>query len=318
MKLSQVIVSVLVLCASDASFVLAAGSLNRGVAGQPASSGKSTTVKKPHAFASATLPRPDTSKLPPLRYRFVQFDSVVYRLRTTDTIQFVDAPWLIKEQDQIFSIVCDFVDSKGQMYLRQDLREIHSRERQENDSTVVELHSSAWKDRTAYIIIDSTGRRVVSQLLDTVHAMIAPGGAYQLPILLSLLDTAAQVGTMRRGWNVTHLDTLVENGFPYPHIRQLFTCKQRDTVLNNERCYAVSFGQTAQASQQTMSRNLGVYSRSVINSWGTMIFSARDGIPTSMNAHSDLKLWVSTKEGTQKGQERVHTRYECIYRSPRR
>ena len=75
----------------------------------------------------------------------------------------------------------------------------------------------------------------------------------------------------------------------------------------------MEFGQTAQASQKTLSNDLGVYSRSVINTWGTSLFSKAEGQPLLTQSHSDIKLWVNTPQSQRRGEQRTHLRYERIF-----
>ena len=252
-------------------------------------------------------------KEPCLRYHFQAGDSVVYRLTAIDTIQFVGAPWLVKERDELISVVCDYVDPHGRMFLRQDQLSSRSSEVQQGDTTHVIRTTNPWKGHTAYIILDSNGRRILSRQLDTIHAAICPGGAFQTPLLLSLLDTTCHRTSDHRGWLMEHTDTLVENGFPYPLISQLFNCSIRDSVYKTQLCFCVEFGQTAQASQKTLSNDLGVYSRSVINTWGTSLFSKAEGQPLLTQSHSDIKLWVNTPQSQRRGEQRTHLRYERIF-----
>ncbi len=252
-----------------------------------------------------------------LAYRFQMGDSLVYRVTTIDTIQFSDAPWLIKEREELISLVCDVIDPLGRMYLRQDLRSMKSKERQAGEEKATTRTSSAWFGRTAYIVIDSTGKRILAKQLDTIHASMGPGGAFQPPLLLSFLDTSCHVASQHRGWMMEHTDTLAENSVPYPLVNQLFNCAVRDTVFKNEPCHAIDFGVAAQGGQTTIGSDIGVYTRSVINSWGMCIFSKKESVPLVLSVHSDLKLWVNTERSEHKGQQRSHTRYERIFFSRR-
>ncbi len=247
-----------------------------------------------------------------IRYRFEAGDSVVYNLEAIDTIQFIDAPWLIKHREETWAIVCDFTDQLGRMYLRTMLLSAHAQEQQEGDSSVHSHKGSAWIRRMNFLVLDSNGRRIMARQADTIHAALCPGGAFSPPLLLDLFDTSCH-SRAREGWNIDSEDSLVENGFPSPRIRQYFNCKIVDTTIDNIPCASIQFGQTSQASHTLLTKNIGVYTRCVMNGWGSTVISRVDGKPLVMHCSQDIKLWVKTEKDEQRGEQHSHTTYTRLF-----
>lgn len=252
-----------------------------------------------------------------LRYAFRQGDSLVYEFQSRDTITIGDRPTIYRTRTEVVSLVCDFVDPQGRMYLRQTLERYKGSEhtlKEQGDTRT----SSPWIGRSAYIIIDSGGKRSISRQADTIHAALTPGGAFQPFLLIPFGDSLCRSKQNNHAWlHPRQIDTLAENGYPYPLVGHVFSYVIRDVKDTlGKKAYGISYAQTGQASVRVVSGDAAVYMRSVINAGGDIVHSI-DGIPLcgSMGIHNKLTILMEKKPETN-GTSTSYTDYHLIYPPP--
>ena len=94
------------------------------------------------------------------RYHFVPGDSLLYKVEAIDSITFGKQESYAKQRFEWVTLICDSVSSVGHYYLRYQV--LASREitiaYPQMDTALRE--TSPWKDRTAYLVVDSLERRI--------------------------------------------------------------------------------------------------------------------------------------------------------------
>ncbi|MBL7997574.1 MAG: hypothetical protein JNL32_02935 [Candidatus Kapabacteria bacterium] len=250
------------------------------------------------------------------RYGFRTGDSLVYEFITQDTTTFPDRNALIRHRTDYVSVVCDYVDSTGSMYLRQTLESSTSKEWSPVDSARTRKKSD-WIGRTAYIILAPNGKRILSKQLDTNNAANAPGGPYQHILLRQLYsDTLCHTNTVHKHCDYKSQDTLAENGYPYPLINRLCHSTLDKEIIDTFglKCYRLTYSETGQGAQAVVNANLQVYSRSVVNQGGTVLFSTERMLPVSGVLGEQLELFLKfPNRPDNKGRLRGATRFKVVF-----
>ncbi|MFM8569872.1 MAG: hypothetical protein ACKOB6_09745 [Candidatus Kapaibacterium sp.] len=252
-----------------------------------------------------------------LRYGFLAGDSVVFRLTSRDTLEFETR--IARERTELYSYVCDHVTEKGERFLRVTLESAVVRETQTDGTSTVTDTSfrsrSPWIGRTAYIILDSNGKRTLARLLDTDRTSVSPGGAFQPTLLLLGVDTACHDANRLRSWVIKTTDTLAENAWPAPVVRSTFSCAMIDSVLDGRPVTTIRYAQTGQGSFKSIANEMGVVLYSVLDGFGSYVIDARDGLPIEGDLKLRSKITVMMERSTTKGNVRHDTSFRRIYSS---
>lgn len=254
-----------------------------------------------------------------VRYGFRAGDSLVYRVHSFDTLDFDTR--IIRERVELVSYVCDHVTESGNQLLRVTLESVEIREKNAdgsssgNDSTF--RTRSPWLGRTAYIILDSSGKRILARQGDTARATVSPGGAFQPTLLLLGVDTLCHSSNVLRSWVITTTDTLAENAWPPPIVRSTYSCGMIDTVMNNRQHTAIRYAQTGQGSFKNITGDVGVVLRSVLDGYGTVVIDGDNSLPLSGESKIRIKVTVLMESSSTKGLVRHATSFERIYMSQR-
>lgn len=268
---------------------------------------------------STNRPRKDWDKINNeqcIKYKYRQGDSLVYRLTSTDSIIFEERPALIRKRTEYISLICDYVDDKGLMFLRQILDSYTATE-YTKDSKGDKRNMHPWIGRTAYIIIDSTGKRYLSKQADTLKAVLAPGGAFQPQFLLPLLGDSKKCNTSTSEWDwlSTSQDTLSENGFPYPLVRHTYSFAVRDVFDTlGTTCRKIGYAETGQGSVKTITNDVALYMRSVIQGTGFFFFPNDRGYPLAGMIGNNLKLYLNRPNTAElRGTSFTETEFMLVY-----
>lgn len=280
---------------------------------------KETVKQLMPAKASTSRPRKYWKKINNeqcIKYKYRQGDSLVYRLTSTDSIVFEERPALIRKRIEYISLICDYVDDKGLMFLRQILDSYTATE-YTKDSKGDKRTTHPWIGKTAYIIIDSTGKRHLSKQADTLTAVLAPGGAFQPLFLLPLLGDSKKCNTSTSEWDwlSTSLDTLSENGFPYPLVRHTYSFAVRDVFDTlGTTCRKIGYAETGQGSVKTITNDVALYMRSVIQGTGFLFFPNDRGYPLAGMIGNNLKLYLNRPNTVElRGSSFTETEFMLVY-----
>ncbi len=249
------------------------------------------------------------SQDPCFSYRFRQGDSLQFAVTTIDTIDFEDQQTLVRERKEELSLVCDFVNTDGHFLLRETLLNFVSKEHHVADTNRSYRSTSPWLGRSSYIILDSLGHRLIARQLDSSRAALSPGGAFATVLLMDVLDSLCHKPAYNSTWMVEHTDTLSENGFPYPLVRHLYSCAIRDTVFGSDSCYKIIYAETGQGALKAVTKDMGVYMRSVINGHGIIIISKKELLPLQTEAHAEIKATIQTPQGEKRGTIKSHSTF---------
>jgi hypothetical protein len=280
---------------------------------------KETIKRLTPAKVSTNRPRKDWKKIDNeqcIRYKYRQGDSLVYKLTSTDSIMFEERPTLIRKRTEYISIICDYVDDRGYMFLRQILDSYTATE-YTKDSKGDIRRTHPWIGKTTYIIIDSTGKRYLSKQADTLTAVLAPGGAFQPQILLPLLGDSKLCHTSTKEWDwlSTSLDTLAENGYPYPLVRHTYSFAVRDVFDTlGSTCRKIGYAETGQGSVKTITNDVALYMRSMIQGTGFLFFPNDRGYPLAGMIGNNLKLYLNRPNTAElRGSSITETEFMLVY-----
>lgn len=254
-----------------------------------------------------------------VRYGFRAGDSLVFRVTSYDTLDFETN--IARERTELHSYVCDHVTDDGRQFLRVTLESVLIRETQSNGRSAVVDSSlrarSPWMGRTAYIILDSNGKRILARQLDTNRTAVSPGGAFQPTLLLLGVDSACHSSNHLRSWVIKTTDTLAENAWPPPIVRSTFSCAMTDSTVHGRPTTSVRYAQTGQGSFKSISNELGVVLYSVLDGYGTYMIDDQDGLPLEGETRLRSKITVKMERSTTTGTVRHATSFKRIFSSRR-
>lgn len=229
------------------------------------------------------------------RYAFERGDTLVYSVDAHDSITFVGQPPLLKLRTELVTIICDSV-TKGELYhLRVTLRKSIEKQTTGKDSS--QKQGSPWVGRTAYLVIDTLGNRLVTRPDDTTKAALTPGGAFQ-PLLLPTLGTSC--GRQNQSWMVEDTTLMVENGVPEPafaHATLWRVLDDADTLGRNFK--QIQYTQTALASLTMTSEKVNMKTEAVIASFGKLSLDSELRIPYHLYATSQNTLVIKFPNGRE-------------------
>lgn len=250
-------------------------------------------------------------KIPPLgkdtlcfRYHFEEADTVYYQVESADSVLFLGEPPIAKIRKEIVRVVCDSVRENGDYILSISLTEVHESNIQDGDT--VERNTSAWLNRTAFLLIDSLGTRKATMTDNPNKAALAPGGAYQ-PLLFPTLGNSC--GVQNRSWMVEDTTVYVENGVPDPVIAHQTLWRVQDMVdTMGITFHQIQYTQTALGTLKMRAKNVSFDFFAVIAAYGKLSFAPNIGVPYHQFATSDDRVEITDEQGrTRKGHHRVAT-----------
>lgn len=248
---------------------------------------------------------------PCVRYGFKAGDSLVFRVRGIDTLDFETR--IARRREELYSYVCDHVTPSGQQFIRVTLQSARTTENTVGDTDSVTRTSSPWVGRTAYIILDSNGRRVLARQGDTVRSAVSPGGAFQPGVLFVGPDTTCHTVHQRRSWLITTTDSLAESAWPAPIIRSTYSCTLLDTTVGTTKCTAIRYAQTGQGSFKSITNDVGVVLHSIIDGYGKHILDNTHYLPLCGEMNSRIKVQVRMEKTSSKGTIRNRVSYERVF-----
>ncbi|TAL70693.1 MAG: hypothetical protein EPN82_01860 [Bacteroidetes bacterium] len=221
------------------------------------------------------------------KLKFYPGDTLVYIVKSGDSIIIDYGKPLIKSRTEKIKIVCDSVNKDGHFYLTQSLIEFSSTESQ-GDEKNIENKLSPWLNRNSVIVTDSVGNRISVFVNDSINAALCPGGAFQ-PYLIFPFN--ANKKAVNESWIASSLDELVENGVPFPLLRQssLFRAKGIVDTLG-DKCSRFEFIKTGQGSIPVVTEKEQFKVTNVINGFGVMDISITRNLPVHFYSSVEQKL----------------------------
>lgn len=246
------------------------------------------------------------------RYHFVPGDSLLYKVEAIDSITFGKQESYAKQRFEWVTLICDSVSSAGHYYLRHLVlvsREITIAYPQ-MDTALRE--TSPWKDRTAYIVIDSLGRRIRTWVDDPGRAALTLGGSFQ-PLLLPTIDTSC--GRQNQSWTVSDTTLWVENGVPAPALRYQSLVRVIDKVDTlGMRFHQLQYTQSGigrmvmPAASQTGAMTLD----GIINAYGKLSIETGRHVPFHLFATSENKITIDAGGRTKEGRHFITMNYHLM------
>ena len=236
------------------------------------------------------------------RYKFEPHDTLLYSIESADSVAIIGEPVLTKLRHEKLRVVCDSVSPVGVYHLRLTLLSAHEVHVVEGDSST--RTSSQWIGRTAYISIDSMGKRLSVAVDDDKRGALAPGGAFH-PILFPTLGSAC--GVQNQSWMVEDTTLLVENGVPEPAFSHATLWRVVDIVDTLDRVfYQIQYSQTALGNLTMNSDEINLTMNAIIASFGKLSLDATLLVPYHLYAISHDRLEISTSGGaTRRGKHIV-------------
>ena len=228
------------------------------------------------------------------RYNFFQGDTLVYRVYAHDSIIIgMDKP-LLRIREEHHQIVCDSVGKKnGYYYLNMKMIDYNAIE-SNNNMKNIERKSSPWLNRKVFFVMDSLGNRISSKVENENLFAMSPGGAFNPHLFFSINGYCKNA---KESWISQSLDTLAENGNPYPLVERtlLFRAyEEKDTL--GQICLNLTYISTGQGSVSLATEKENITVTSVLAGSGNMYISKKDLIPVYKFANIEQKLRIFTPE----------------------
>lgn len=249
-------------------------------------------------FAQDTVDTNSTSEPLPILsefyYRFIPNDTITYRVSSRDSIIIEYGQPLTKDRYEIYEVVCDSIGKKNKYYYLSYTLKSYIADETFGKVEKVRRTTSPWINRKINLVIDSVGNRIQSFSADSNLFAMSPGGAFQ-PHLFATFNEVYKVNN--ESWIVSTIDTLAENGVPYPILKQstLFRAQLPIDTLGYET-YSANFIRTATATVKTITEDTQILVEAIINLGGTVYLSKKDMIPVIMVATAEQKLKITTPE----------------------
>lgn len=248
------------------------------------------------------------------KYNFKLKDTLIYKVFSFDSISIdYDQP-LMRIREEIWQIVCDSLSFDANFFLSIKLLSYKAVESyKDTKDNKVESHN--WVGRSCWILIDSLGYRLNYGSDDSLKFDMAPGGAFQPNLIVTLGATCKEINET---WSVRSLDDLVENGVPVPLLRQSSLFRLKGTVDTlGENCHRLEFIKTGQGSVRTVIDNNQMRVTNVINGFGVLDLSSSKGIPIHLFSTVEQKLTIHlSEEDKQPGYHYINTNFTLIDYKP--
>lgn len=224
------------------------------------------------------------------KYNFVEGDSIYYRKAAYDSITIdYDKP-LLRLRYEKWLLTCDSVSKEGNFHLAMSLQSYIAYESKDSIKNI-ERTSSPWIGRTSFIEIDSLGNRISVAIDDTSSSALTPGSAFEPHFLFYFRDTCKAVES---SWSVNSIDTLAENGYPFPIINRALLYKaEADIDTLDYESSRFRFISTAKGSFSVLTKETKVRTTAVLNGFGRVTISKEYGIPIHFFNTLEQKLKIT-------------------------
>ncbi len=231
------------------------------------------------------------------KLKFNPGDTLIYNVKSNDSIIIDYGTPLIKSRIEKIKIVCDSVNKSGHYFINQSLIGFSSTESQGSEQNI-ENKASPWLNRKVWLEIDSVGNRLSYWVDDSAKGAMSPGGAFQ-PYLFFPFNTTQKV--INESWMVQSLDELAENGVPTPLLRQssLFRAKGIVDTLG-DLSSRFEFIKTAQGNIPVITDKEQFNVTNIISGFGIMDISTTRFIPVHFYSTIEQKLTLHFPDNVTK------------------
>lgn len=223
-------------------------------------------------------------------YRFAARDTVFYDIVANDSIWVQGEPRQVRERNERVMLICDSVKPGPTYYLRQILQRAASVTEVEGERTPIKRATSPWIGRTAYLVVDSSGRRLRAWPDDPRRAAITPGGPFQ-PVLL--LDLGGSCGRQNQSWIMTDTVLVTENGVPEPAFRYETLVRVLDKADTLGRHFVqLQYARTGMAGTELTADKATVSMMGTVNGFGKLTLDTSLRLPFHLFATAEVKLTI--------------------------
>ncbi len=245
---------------------------------------------------SAQLLHPPDKSIPLIKYdtlcykiQFDKGDTLIYNAFSYDSISINYERPLKRVRLEKYRVICEQVDKMNRFHLSIELIDYKAKE-SFKDKQNVETFDSPWLNHKIFLVVDSLGDRYYSDKNDTTHFAMSPGGSFQPIFFLPFLRGCKPVGST---WIVQSTDTLVENGYPTPLMKQvsLFRLHPVIDTLGWE-CAKLEYVKSGQGVVLSQKAGINMNVTSVINSYGEYYISLARHIPIFLYTTAEQKLSI--------------------------
>lgn len=228
-----------------------------------------------------------------LKFDFKLGQKLTYKVVSFDSIAIDYGAPLLKSRFERWEIFCDSISSKGNFFLTQRMIEFRSVEQTKGEDSV-ERKDSEWLNKRVRIELDSLGNRYSVRYVDSVSAIIAPGGPFHPFILFKFGESLKAIN---ESWICEASDTLLENGFPPAilHHSSLNRVKQRIDTLDYH-CNRFDYIRTGQGSVETIVGEGSFFTSVIINAHGILDISSELFVPVHYFSTMEQKLSMHYSE----------------------
>lgn len=225
-------------------------------------------------------------------FKFYKGDTLTYRVSSRDSIIIEFGKPLTKDRYEIYELVCDSVGKLNKYYYLTSTLKSYVADESLGKVEKVRRTTSPWIKRKVNLVIDSNGRRIQSFVNDSNVYAMSPGGAFQ-PNLFLTFNEVYKVNN--ESWIVRSIDTLAENGVPYPILNQstLFRAQLPIDTMGYST-YSANYIRTATGLVKVLTEETQILVETIINMGGTIYLSKKDMIPVILLATQEQKLKIST------------------------
>lgn len=241
-------------------------------------------------------------------FSFKLNDTLQYFVHSYDSIVVDDGIPLLKVRNEVWKIICDSVIENVKFRLRTEL--IDFREKDIEDTNIVEFSKSEWIGRKIWFVVDSTGERYSFQVDDSSRNGRAPGGFFQPHLFFKFSE-----GCRRKNetWIIRTLDDLPENGIPVPILRHTMLFKMIGEVdTMGEKCYRMEFIRTGQGSANMINPIFPMKVSAIINSYGVLDVSKINKVPFHLFTTVEQRLTLSSELKETKILHYIYSNYTLI------
>ncbi len=235
-------------------------------------------------------------EIQPYKILFFKGDTLTYRVESHDSIivDFNDA--LVKTRFEMHRVICDSVSRNGLFHLRITLIDYIADE-WKRKIPPVRRTAHPWIGRDVYLTMDSLGRRHGVGIDDTTLYAMSPGGAFQPQIFVPFSNTYKFIN---ESWSVNTLDTLAENGLPFPMVKRSFLFRGEHPIdtLGHESI-RFRYITTGTGAVTVIAEDTKLRTDAVLNGGGNMILSVRNLVPVHHFSNVEQKMNIKYPDGTE-------------------
>lgn len=232
-----------------------------------------------------------------IKYQFVPLDTLIYSSISFDSISIdYDTP-LKRIREETFQVVCDSISKDNIFHLSIKLIEYKAGEIKGNDKNLL-LTETPWLNKTVFLVIDSVCDRRKTFTQDTESFAIAPGSAFQPYLFLPFLRSCKAINET---WIVNSHDSVVENGYPVPIIKQFSLMRMQPEIDTlNEKCWSIEYVKTGEGTVNIFDAGYKMKLKSTMNGFGFVRISQEKFIPIHHYATLEQKLLIGFPNGDTK------------------